>query len=362
LKKGSKAFKKGTRTGFTTGACAAAAARGAALALGEGTVPAQVETLLPNGQTVLFPVADGWLKGDEAQVVIIKDAGDDPDCTHGARLTAHLRLLPESPGEIQILGGSGVGRVTRPGVGLEVGKAAINPIPRENILENVQLVANHLLETSGLQVTILVPGGENMAKGGISILGTGGIVHPYSTSAYKASVKQAVQAAEALKVETLVFTTGRRTERFAMAQLPQLPDYSFIQMGDFFGAAMDAAHQAQIPQVLVAAMVGKLAKIGQGIENTHAHKTPLDMKRVARLALTVGASKEISDLVAQGVTVRHGADLLSQQGLEEPFYGILAQGAVEAMVSRLPKKSRAKVLAFDFEGKLLAEKRGETHG
>ncbi|MBF0454526.1 MAG: cobalt-precorrin-5B (C(1))-methyltransferase [Magnetococcales bacterium] len=372
MKKGDKTFSKGTRTGFTTGACSAAAARAATLGLIRGELPRSVETTLPNGQQVLFPVAAGKIEDNLAIAVVIKDAGDDPDVTHGAHLTAQVRWLPSHPHQIVLLGGAGVGRVTRPGVGLPVGEAAINPIPQQNIIDNVRYVAQDLLVKTGLEVTISVPDGEIMAKktlngrlgivNGISILGTGGVVHPYSTSAYKASVRQAVEAAAALQVSPVVFTTGRRTERFAMSQMVDLPDYAFIQMGDFFGAAMKSAGQARIPHVIVAAMVGKLAKIGQGMENTHAHKNSLDMQRVAQLAAQAGANKNSCRLIAQGVTVRHAADHLAEQGLESPFYQLLAQEAIESMQSRLPAECRATVLAFDFAGKLLARVEGKSHG
>ena len=132
---------KGTRTGFTTGACAAAAARAAAAGLVNGTMADAVECLLPNGKRVRFAVAESHLETAYARAVIIKDAGDDPDRTHGAHLTAEVRLLPEAPGAVRLKGGAGVGTVTQPGLGLEVGTPAINPVPRRNIEENVREVA-----------------------------------------------------------------------------------------------------------------------------------------------------------------------------------------------------------------------------
>jgi cobalt-precorrin-5B (C1)-methyltransferase len=218
--------RRGARTGFTTGANAAAAATAAALGLVSGHVPGRVECLLPNGQRVTFAIDDGWTDGERARAVSVKDAGDDPDVTHGARLTAEVRRLSGGGGML-VLGGTGVGIVTRPGLGLAVGGPAINPVPRRNIMENLSTAGEALLaDGDGLEVTISVPGGEAIARktlnarlgilGGISILGTTGIVRPYSTASFRASLVQAVQVAAAQGEDTLVFTTGGRTERCAM--------------------------------------------------------------------------------------------------------------------------------------------------
>ncbi|MCK5355844.1 MAG: cobalt-precorrin-5B (C(1))-methyltransferase, partial [Methyloprofundus sp.] len=194
---------KGTRKGYTTGACTAAAARAAALGLFTGNVPEQIESLLPNGQRVTFQVHDGLANESHAHAVIIKDAGDDPDCTHGAHLTVDIRLLTDAINTVQLKAGDGVGTITMRGLGLDVGGPAINPVPRKNIEDNIREVASELLQTQGLEVTVSVPGGQAMAKktlndrlgiiDGISILGTTGIVHPYSTAAFRASVVQGVE-------------------------------------------------------------------------------------------------------------------------------------------------------------------------
>ncbi|MBP8197241.1 MAG: cobalt-precorrin-5B (C(1))-methyltransferase, partial [Chromatiaceae bacterium] len=186
--------RRGLRTGFTTGACSAAAARAATVGLVSGRVPDQIDCLLPNGQWACFAVIEGRLEAGAAHAVVVKDAGDDPDCTNGAHLTADVRTLPRAPGEVRLRGGAGVGAVTLPGLGLEVGGPAINPVPRQNIEDNVRAAAGHWLAAQGLEVTISVPGGEKMALktlnprlgilGGISILGTSGIVRPYSTASF----------------------------------------------------------------------------------------------------------------------------------------------------------------------------------
>jgi hypothetical protein len=210
IRKGDGKRKRGHRSGFTTGANAAAAARAATLGLLTGEVPAYASSAsLPNGQDVTFAVLEGHVADAEypnsARAVIVKDAGDDPDATNGAHLTAEVRRLPGAAGRIVLKGGEGVGTVTKEGLGLEVGGPAINPVPRRNIVDNARAVAGELLDHDGLEITISVPGGAEMAKktlnarlgilGGISILGTTGIVRPYSTAAFRASVVQAVDVA-----------------------------------------------------------------------------------------------------------------------------------------------------------------------
>ena len=368
--------RKGQRTGFTTGACAAAASRAAVLGLLHGRIPVQVEMRLPNGDKAVFNIHEGGGGADGSAVaVVVKDAGDDPDCTHGARITAQVRQLSQPhqpPGTIHLLGGEGVGRVTRPGLGLTVGEPAINPVPRQNILENVRAVAEPLLVASALEITLMVPGGAVMAKktlnprlgivGGISILGTSGIVYPYSTTAFKAVVSQSVVAAAALGLKTVVFATGRRTERFAMAQHPELPPNAFIQMGDFVGAALESAGSVRMPRVMVAAMVGKLAKISQGVANTHAHKGVLDMETVAEAAGRAGAGRALREAIRKGATVRYAAELLQPLGLRQPFYEALARATAVAVRRRLPPETITQIMAFDFEGGLLAVHEGVADG
>ncbi|MBF0183251.1 MAG: cobalt-precorrin-5B (C(1))-methyltransferase [Magnetococcales bacterium] len=358
------ARRRGTRTGFTTGACAAAAAQAATLALRCGQLPAMVQTRLPNGQVIPFAVAAGSVSAQQASAVVIKDAGDDPDCTHGARLTAHVRLLAGEAGRLQLRGGDGVGIVTRPGLGLPLQEHAINPVPRRNILDNAREAAGDWLVQNGLEIVISVPGGEELAKrtlnprlgilGGLSILGTSGIVYPYSTVAFKAAMQQSIQAAAALQLPALVLTTGRRTERFAMQQLPDLPESAFIQMGDFVGAALHSCSQEAISTLYVAAMVGKLAKIGQGFSNTHAHKGRVDMAWLARLAAEAGADATLCRQVQEGVTVRHASELLAERGLEQAFLQQLVAAARSAMLRRLPVGCHLTLFAFDFAGQLCA--------
>lgn len=363
-----KTKKKGTRTGFTTGACAAAAARGATLGLVSARVPESVDCLLPNGQVVNFAVIDGRLEGRCAHAVVIKDAGDDPDCTHGAHLTADVCTLPAFPGEVRLKGGVGVGTVTLPGLGLEVGAPAINPVPRRNIEENVRSAAGALLERQGLEVTISVPEGEAMAKktlnarlgilGGISILGTTGIVRPYSTAAFRASVIQGIEVAAAQGQDTVVLTTGGRTEKFVMQELAHLAPACFVQMGDFLRYALNTSAKQGIRHVVIGGMVGKLTKMAQGETITHAGRAEVDTGLLAELAREVGAPEQVCEDIRQAETARYAAERMAELGLDDAFHHALARRVVQTLAARYPRKFTLKVLVCDFDGHKIAEAEG----
>ncbi len=363
IRKGDGRRKRGHRSGFTTGACAAAAARAATLGLLTGEVPASIHCALPNGQDVEFPVHAGRVDGDTAHAVIVKDAGDDPDATNGAHLTAQVRCLPSAAGQIVLKGGPGVGLVTKEGLGLEVGGPAINPVPRRNIDANVRAVAGELLDQDGLEVTISVPGGEEMAKktlnarlgilGGISILGTTGIVRPYSTAAFRASVVQAVDVASKQGQTSIVFTTGGRSEKFAMKQLPELGEACFVQMGDFVKAAFQTAIKRKMARVYIGAMAGKLTKMGQGLAVTHAWKAAIDRDLLADCAHEVGAAPDLVEEIRNAETARFAAERLAVLGLSVDFHRALAKKAIRSLKTCYPGAYALTVLVCDFDGEFI---------
>ncbi|MDP2818020.1 MAG: cobalt-precorrin-5B (C(1))-methyltransferase [Polaromonas sp.] len=356
---------RGTRTGFTTGACSAAAARAATIGLVTGQVPEAVECLLPNGDLVMFAVQNGRCGQDSAHAMVIKDAGDDPDCTDKAHLTVDVRLLHELPGQVLLMGGFGVGTVTMPGLGLAVGGPAINPVPRRNIEANVRAAGSSLLDEAGFEVTISVPQGEEMTKktlnarlgilGGISILGTTGIVKPYSTAAFRASVVQGVQVAGTLGHGLVVLTTGGRTEKFVMQEMPHLPEAAFVQMGDFLRYAMGAAVKAGLKQVVIGGMVGKLTKIAQGETITHAGRAEVDTGLLADIAASLGAAPEVCDAIRQNETARYAGERMDALGLGTAFHTALAQRVIQTLRTRYPDQFDLKVLVCDFDGRKIAE-------
>lgn len=361
-----KPKKRGSRKGFTTGACSAAAARAATLGLINGQVPDKIESQLPNGQLVSFNVTEGVVQNAAAHAVVIKDAGDDPDVTDKAQLTADVKLLPEHPGEVFILGGEGVGVVTMGGLGLEVNGPAINPKPRKNIEDNVRQVAASILDEQGIEVTISVPGGEVIAKrtlnsrlgilGGISILGTTGIVHPYSTAAFRDSVIQGIQVASNQGHNTVVLTTGGRTEKFVMAELSELPQLCFVQMGDFLKYAMDTSQQEGIEHVVIGGMVGKLTKMAQGETITHANRNVVNTNLLAQLAAEIGVPEDICADIRAAVTARYASERMQQLGKTQAFYHALGRKVISTIMGRYPQASfDIKVLVCDFDGNKLAE-------
>jgi len=364
LRKSATRRQRGNRTGFSTGACSAAAARAATIGLLTGQVPAHVLCRLPNGQEVCFAVIDAGIVGEgllrRACAAIVKDAGDDPDITHGAHLTAAVQRLPQRAGEIELCAGPGVGTVTREGLGLTLGGPAINPVPQRNIRDNVRLAGGELLEHDGLRVTLSVPGGEEMARktlnarlgilGGISILGTTGIVRPYSTAAFRASVVQGVEVAARQGQRSVVFTTGGRSEKFAMRQLGELEESCFVQMGDFVKAGFLAAIKQNMQHVFVGAMVGKLTKMCQGLAVTHAWKAEIDRDVLAESAQAVGAPPDLVEAIRHAETGRFAAERLATLGVGEAFHRALAIRAMRSLKACYAGSYRLTVLVCDFEG------------
>lgn len=351
--------KKGLRTGYTTGACAAAAAKAAARSLIHDVPLLSIETTLPNRTGVTFALKRCERVDGRAICSVLKDAGDDPDCTNGAEVTAEVELRVE-PG-IEIRGGLGVATVTKAGLGLEVGGPAINPVPRRNITEMVQeeLTASPY---QGALVTITVPGGEEMAKkttnarlgliGGISILGTTGIVRPYSTAAFRASVMQEIEVASVNGLRELVLTTGGKSEQYAMALYPHLPEQAFIQVGDFIGVGVKHCARRSISRVVIVGMMGKLSKMAAGKMQTHAAGSEVDMEFLSSLGAELGASSELIAEIRRANTARHVLELCRAAGL----VGItsrICQKVVEQCTRHAGGGLPIEACLVDFSGTLL---------
>lgn len=321
LPRTAKVRKQALRTGWTTGTCAAAAAKAATTALATGEIQETTEIGLPDGRRVRFGVDECAVTPTQAEAVVVKDAGDDPDVTHGARLTATVRWRGE-PG-LELDGGVGVGVVTKPGLGLELGGPAINPVPRAMITQSVGEAVD--LSQQGVRVVISVPDGERMARkttnarlgiiGGISILGTTGIVRPFSTASWRASVEQAISVLAAQGEDTVVLCTGGRTEKGAMRLLPQLPEVCFVEVGDFTGAALRRAVEHGLTRVVFAGMAGKLTKLAAGVLMTHYTRSKVSLALLEDVTLKAGGPKDLAERVANANTARHAAELWDEAGL-----------------------------------------------
>jgi cobalt-precorrin-5B (C1)-methyltransferase len=322
--------RQGLRSGYTTGACAAAASKGALLALVCQRPVAEVAIRLPAGQTVAFALHSCAFTEGEGRASVIKDAGDDPDVTHQAEICARVTWQAE-PG-VTFRRGVGVGLVTKKGLPVPPGEPAVNPAPRRLIAETIQeALAEHGLAGRGVAVEVSVPRGEELAKktfnprlgivGGISILGTTGIVVPYSTAAWLASVTQEIDVAVAQGIKEVVLTVGARGERLARRLFP-LPEDAFVQIGPFFGGALRHCAQVGVERVTLAAMIGKLAKFAAGNESVHSTASSQDFAFLAEEARATGAGAALVEQVARANTAQEVAELLSAAGLPGAFDAI----------------------------------------
>jgi cobalt-precorrin-5B (C1)-methyltransferase len=287
------------RPGWTTGACAAAAAKAAFVALKGGTFPDPVSLRLPKGLAPSFPLARKELAPGRAEASVIKDAGDDPDATHGAEIVAIV--TPASPGSgVAFRAGAGVGTVTRAGLPVPPGEPAINPGPRRMIAENIRDAAGEIGVAADATVEISIPGGEAIAArtlnarlgivGGLSILGTTGVVIPYSCSAWIASIHQGIDVARAAGLDHVAAATGRSSEE-AVKKLLDLPETALIDMGDFAGGLFKYLRRHPIPRLTLAGGFGKMAKLAQGHLDLHSSRSRLDLARLAQLARGAGADE-----------------------------------------------------------------------
>ena len=327
---------KKLRSGFTTGTAAAASAQAALGYLLNGRAPQVVDVALPNGGRLPMDV-HACRRVDRHTVVcsVIKDAGDDPDITHGAEIGARVAWR-KSAGKpvVTIRGGVGVGVVTKPGLEVAVGQPAINPGPRKMIRQAVLGLLIGAGVRAAVDVEVFVPQGVALARktlnarlgieGGISILGTTGIVRPLSHEAYTATIRAALSVARAAGLKRVVLTTGRRSERCAQQRWPLLPEEAFVQIGDYFATAMEMAADQAFEGVMLAVFFGKAVKMAQGIPHTHARSAALTMERLARWTLGLGGDPDLVQKVGEANTARQVFDwivtdcpaLIEKVGLE----------------------------------------------
>lgn len=352
------------RHGYTTGACAAAAARAAVRALMTGGAVSEIAVDLPAEKGAVFRIARCELGESLAVCGVVKDAGDDPDVTDGAEIRAAVEWTG-GPG-VTLAGGEGVGVVTKPGLQVPVGEPAINPGPRRMITRAVEEEAGGALEGRGLKVTISVPGGEKIAGetlnprlgiiGGISILGTTGIVTPFSLSAYRASIYVELKVAAANDAPRAVLSTGSRSEEYTMALHPEWPELGFVQVGDHLGYSLRQARRLGFREVVIAGMVGKISKLAQGRMQTHVSEGGVDMGFLAEIAAQIGADGRLVESVREANTAHHAQVMLRRagvEGLERRLAELAAARAFDFVVGAFG----VEVLLYGIRGGLLG--RGE---
>jgi cobalt-precorrin-5B (C1)-methyltransferase len=344
------------RTGYTTGTCAAAATKGAALMLTEG-LDKNIEIGLPGGEKAVLSVHNCGREGNAAFCEIIKDAGDDPDVTNGALIRATVKpVLTEG---IIISGGEGVGVVTRPGLAVTPGKPAINPVPESMIRNSVH---DALKLFKGAEVIISVADGAELAKktlnsrlgimGGISILGTTGLVIPYSHEAYRESIQCALDVARAMGVDCAVLCTGRSSEKEARRVLPDIPEAAFVLMADYFDFAVREAVSHDLKKIIIAGFPGKLLKMAAGATCTHYRKSAIDLEHLSDIARNAGLPHDAAAELSRAHTVRHAFEMLPDEQLQQ-LLPLLTRKVAERTREISERSIQIEVILFSYSGGVL---------
>ncbi len=337
------------RRGWTTGACAAAAARAACERLLTGRLPDPVTVALPRGLRAAFPLAETgeWIG-------VEKDAGDDPDATHGALVRARVRPAPAGAG-VGFLAGPGVGTVTLPGLALAVGEPAINPGPRAIVAANLAAVAEDYGAPADFEVEIGIRDGEALAartanarlgiQGGLSVLGTTGVVIPYSCAAWIHAVHRGVDVARAAGLDHIGAATGRGSEA-ALAALIALPPHGLIDMGDFAGALLKYLRRRPVARLSLAGGFGKLSKLARGHLDLHSGRSQVDIAWLAAELRALGGP-DARDAPSAGALLERAGGL--------PLARRVAEGARETALAALAGGTEVDVRVFDRRGRLIGE-------
>ncbi len=335
---------KKMRFGYTTGSCAAAAAAAAAQMLLTGQKTEAAAIKLPAGEEIVLPVEDVRMEMQQVSCAVTKDGGDDPDATHGAKIFATVRFGGEK-GEIRISGGEGVGVVTARGLQCPVGDAAINPVPRQMIRENCLRVLQSCGEECGLDIEISVPGGKEIAertfnprlgiKGGISILGTTGIVEPMSEKALIDTIKAVVDKQQAEDPEFILISPGNYGRDFCREYLG-LDIEKAVPVSNYIGEALDYIRYKGFRKILLVGHTGKLIKIAAGVMNTHSSYADCRMEIIALYSLLAGADRKTAEAILQCVNTDEALDMIAEQ----PWYGQVKERILEKVLYHLQFRLR----------------------
>ncbi len=315
--------KTGLKKGFTTGTCAQAAAKAAAIMLVTKRPVERVDIETPKGAHLDLRIIDQKIGADFAQCAVVKDAGDDPDVTDGIRIYAKVRYCDKDG--ISITGADGVGIVTKPGLALSVGEYAINPTPRAMIIKEV---APYVLKDKGMEVIISAPGGKEVAKstfnprlgivGGISIIGTTGIVEPRSMDAYRESLSLQIDVLKAAGYKKVILVLGYVGEKFCKENLKTNPD-SIIKIGDHIGFMLLECVKKNIKMVLIVGHIGKLVKVANGQLDTNTKFGDNRIETIVHYARLCGAKKEIIEEVSGQISAEATVDILKKNSLTQTF-------------------------------------------
>ena len=334
--------QRALRRGWTTGTCAAAAAKAAFAALVTGEFPDPVAVTLPRGERPSFALAMTRIDGNAATAGVVKDAGDDPDVTHGALVCATVRLGAPGSG-VTLRAGEGVGTVTRAGLPVAPGESAINPVPRRMIAEAIAEIAAAAKRAADIEIEISIHGGKALAAktlnarlgivGGLSILGTTGIVVPYSCSAWIHSIHSGIDVARAAGLTHIIGSTGANSESAAQ-KLYGAPEIALIDMGDFVGGMLKYLRRHPVPRVTVAGGVAKMTKLAQGLTDLHSKRGEVDVAALAKFAKAAGGSEDLQ------------RDILAANTAAEAFAFAQAAGiALGEKVAQAAQETAARLVA-----------------
>src|SRR5215218_6525319 len=348
------------RRGWTTGACAAAAAKAAYVGWITGSFPDPVEIALPGGARPAFALALHERTADDARAGVVKDAGDDPDVTHGALVVATVGPAPTGRG-VAFRAGPGVGTVTRAGLPLPVGEPAINPVPREMIRAALCEAQRAVGGPSDVTVELSIPGGEALALktlnprlgilGGLSILGTTGVVVPYSCSAWIHSIYRGIDVARAGGLDHVAGATGSTTEK-AVQALHNLPDQALIDMGDFAGGMLKYLRRNPVPKVTIAGGIAKMTKLGQGLLDLHSRSGAVDLGWLSERLGETGAEPSVVEEARSANTALEVLETAKNLGL--PLGDMVAQHAWRTAAKALRGTEIAlEIAVFDRDGQLV---------
>jgi cobalt-precorrin-5B (C1)-methyltransferase len=350
------------RRGWTTGTCAAGAAKAAYAALLTGDFPDPVEVTLPRGERTFLALAVNRSDATSATAGIVKDAGDDPDVTHGALVLATVRAGTPGSG-VTFRAGEGVGTVTRAGLPVPRGEPAINPVPRRMIHDAIAEVAAAADVAGDVEVEIAIPGGEALAAktvsrrlgivGGLSILGTTGIVVPYSCSAWIHSIYSGIDVARAAGHTRIAGSTGANSEA-AVQKLYDLPETALIDMGDFVGGMLKYLRKHPVPQVVIAGGVGKMTKLAQGLLDLHSKRGAVELPMLAALARAAGGSGALHERIVASNTA---AEAFGHAAAENVALGDEVARAARAAALRVVEGRgiAIEVVLFDRDGRLVGQ-------
>ena len=344
---------KKLRCGYTTGSCAAAAAAAAARALLSGSNVETVRLVTPSGAELKIPVGDLKADGHTASCSVVKDGGDDPDITHGMKIFSQVTLTEKG---ITIDGGKGIGRVTKPGLDQPVGAAAINSTPRKMIAEALEYEAQSFGYSGGFSVVISAPEGEKIAKktfnprlgivGGISVIGTTGIVEPMSSAALVETIRTEASVRRAEGMDTLVLTVGNFSRSFIEKYSARLSDHC-VTCSNYIGEAVDIGISLRFSRILVVGHLGKLVKLGSGIMNTHSHEADGRRETLMVCAALSGAEKNVLEEIDRCVTTDAALTVMEEAGCAEQAMELLTKRVERYLSERVNGQAMIGAVIFD---------------